>query len=98
ALFPAHPSALPPVAAVAVAAVGGDPNTRWRLAYWKELLRRTAHEPAFGVGFGKPAAFTWHGVLYDARVPRGGDEFNVTDPHNSFVDILYRTGLVGFVP
>jgi O-Antigen ligase len=79
-------------------ATGENANTRWRLAYWRELLRRTAHHPVFGVGFGVPARFHWSGILYDARVGNPRDPNDLTPPHNSFVNLLYRGGLAAFLP
>jgi hypothetical protein len=69
-------------------------NARWRLAYWKHLLTQVPEDPLVGVGFGHPSAFRWRGTLYDGRNdPR--HPFDVTPPHNSFVNLLYRTGIVG---
>ena len=75
------------------AATGEFQNANWRLDYWNYLVRKTVDHPAFGVGFGKPAAFEWALRVYDTR--DGGPE-SVSPPHNSFVNILYRTGLLGF--
>jgi O-antigen ligase len=80
-------------------AVSGDnANTRWRIAYWRYTVKRTLDEPLLGVGFGTPADFRWSNILYDARVGNGADPNDLTPPHNSFLNILFRTGLVGFVP
>jgi O-antigen ligase len=72
---------------------GGVNNAAWRLSYWKYELEETASNPLLGVGFGRPAAFTWRGVTYDTRT--GEDDYSVSPPHNSFVNLLFRTGLVG---
>ena len=69
-------------------------NARWRLAYWTYLLAQVPEHPVFGAGFGKPTDFHWHGETYDARNDPSSI-FNVTPPHNSFVNLLYRTGLLG---
>jgi hypothetical protein len=74
------------------AATGEFQNASWRLDYWSYLVRKTAHDPVFGVGFGKAAAFDWQFRVYDTR--DGGTE-SLSPPHNSFVNILYRTGVVG---
>lgn len=74
-------------------------NVTWRLAYWKELIGRTPSEPFFGVGFGKPASFTWEGRKYDYRDGHPGPPgsgLNVGGPHNSFVSFLYRLGIPAF--
>jgi hypothetical protein len=73
-------------------------NQQWRLAFWSYMLRAAAHQPIFGVGFGRPANFHWHGVVYDARIGDVHNDQDVTGPHNSFVNIVYRTGLLGFIP
>jgi hypothetical protein len=70
-------------------------NQRWRLAFWRYLLEQTAHHPLFGVGFGKPSAFLWNGTLYDGRTGAARDPQDITGPHNSFVDLVYRTGVGG---
>jgi hypothetical protein len=72
-------------------------NASWRLAIWHHMVRQTLKEPLLGVGFGKPANFVWHGIRYDARVGDKSNPFDVLAPHNSFVNLLYRTGLVGFL-
>jgi O-antigen ligase len=73
-------------------------NQRWRLAFWAYMLRSAAHHPLLGVGFGRPANFHWHNVVYDARRGDPRNDSDVTGPHNSFVNLLYRTGLLGFIP
>lgn len=75
-------------------------NSAWRLAIWKFQLERAVQQPFFGVGFGRPTNFRWRaglGGLYDQREggPSGND---VTGPHNSFVNIIFRTGLSGLIP
>jgi hypothetical protein len=76
---------------------GDNANARWRLAYWRFLIGRALQHPLFGVGFGHGAHFQWNGIVYDARSgdPRDGND--LTPPHNSFVNILYRTGFFGFL-
>ena len=80
---------------------GGDTisgeNASWRLAIWRYMVRQTLKEPFFGVGFGKPATFVWNGTRYDPRVGDTSNKFDVVAPHNSFVNLLYRTGLFGFL-
>jgi O-antigen ligase/polysaccharide polymerase Wzy-like membrane protein len=75
---------------------GENANARWRLAYWKFVISETAHSPIFGVGFGHAANFRWEGILYDARVGDPTDPNDITPPHNSFLNVLYRTGFLGF--
>jgi O-Antigen ligase len=73
-------------------ASGASANARWRLAIWEYMIKRWSHEPVFGVGFGRPTNFLWHGILYDSRRGIPGDPVDVTGPHNSFVDMLFREG------
>lgn len=72
---------------------GESANVRWRLAYWGELLSRVPSDPVLGVGFGRPAAFTWSGVKYDYRDDDPNTSFNVAGPHNSFVSWVWRLGV-----
>lgn len=72
-------------------------NAGWRLAFWKEILDRSTSHPFFGVGYGEPIAFTWHGKRYDFR-DGSTDSSVVSDvdgPHNEFLHILYRMGYIG---
>jgi O-antigen ligase len=69
----------------------GDENSRWRFAFWGELLERSTDRPVLGAGFAEPSRFVWEGELYDARTGEPG--FDVTGPHNGFVDIVYRMGV-----
>jgi O-antigen ligase len=70
-------------------------NSGWRLAFWKHDLRAVAQRPLTGVGFGPPADFCYVGNTYcdDTRTSR--DANTVSGPHNSFVNILFRMGLLG---
>ncbi len=80
-----------------ISSVGGQgANSQWRLAYWQYMLEESVRNPV-GVGFGTPSAFTWSGVSYDRRTGDPNDPFDVTAPHNSFVNVLYRTGFIGFL-
>lgn len=68
-------------------------NVNWRIAYWKELIGRTPQAPVLGVGFGKPSAFVWEDDKYDFRVGDPRSTFDVTGPHNAFIQVLYRMGI-----
>jgi O-antigen ligase len=72
-------------------------NVQWRLAIWGFMLRKTAHDPVFGVGFGRPTNFRWRGTVYDARNISTSDPTYSTPPHNSFVNLLFRTGALGLL-
>jgi hypothetical protein len=75
----------------------GGRNVRWRLAIWRYMLEQTAHDPVFGVGFGRPTNFRWEGLTYDARTGDPLNQQDVTGPHNSFVNLIFRTGALGFL-
>lgn len=72
---------------------GQSANSSWRLAFWSYSVEEAAKQPLNGVGFGTPANFTWSGITYDARTGDAADPFDVSPPHNSFVNILYRMGV-----
>ena len=61
-----------------------DPYWQFRLSAWKEAWRRFAEYPLAGEGFGVPFVFDL--ADFDAR------------PHNTFLTVLYKMGLTGFVP
>lgn len=71
---------------------GQGANSAWRLAYWRYSMERAAKQPLNGAGFGTPANFTWSGITYDARTGDPADPFDVSPPHNSFVNVAYRMG------
>ena len=72
-------------------------NARWRLAFWRFTIEEAARQPLWGVGFGTPSNFEWSGIHYDSRTGDPTDPFDVSGPHNSFLNVLYRTGVPGFV-
>jgi O-antigen ligase len=61
-----------------------DANAGFRFLAWLEATDRFAQNPLLGEGFGVPFSFelTW----FDVR------------PHNTFLTVLYKMGLVGFLP
>jgi O-antigen ligase len=71
---------------------GSDADFMFRIRRWTYVVNLWAQHPIFGVGFGTrilPFASFW-----------GNDEpgqFNFGMPHNSYLTILARTGLVGFL-
>lgn len=65
---------------------GEDPTWQFRLTAWKEAWRRFADYPLAGEGFGVP--FTFEGLLFE----------NDPRPHNTFLTVLYKMGLAGFLP
>ena len=72
-------------------------NAAWRFAFWRFLIEQSAEQPVIGAGFGAPSNFTWSDTLYDSRTGDPNDLYNVTAPHNSFVNLLYRTGVFGLL-
>ena len=65
---------------------GEDPNWQFRLSAWKEAWRRFEEYPLAGEGFGVP--LTFEGLPFD----------NDPRPHNTFLTVLYKMGLIGFLP
>ena len=63
-------------------------NVHWRWLVWKEALRQTASNPLLGIGFGP--AFTANEVKEYGYV--WAPDLN---PHNSFILVLLRTGMIG---
>lgn len=61
-----------------------DPNWQFRLMAWKEAWNRFKEYPAAGEGFGIPFIFE----IWDSDVR----------PHNTFLTVLYKMGLLGFLP
>lgn len=61
-----------------------DPYWQFRLMAWKEAWSRFMEYPAAGEGFGIPFNFG----IWD----------NDSRPHNTFLTVLYKMGLLGFLP
>jgi O-antigen ligase len=61
-----------------------DPYWQFRTAAWTEAWRRFEKYPPGGEGFGIPFVFE----IYD----------NDARPHNTFLTVLYKMGLSGFLP
>lgn len=69
-------------------------NSSWRVEYWKYELSSLADKP-IGHGFGPASFFCWDEIdeCDDTRLTR--ESADLTGPHNSFVNIAYRTGVQG---
>ena len=68
-----------------------DANAYFRLLRWGAVLDLWKSEPLFGVGFGRP-------VIPAALVDLSEvGQFNVGLPHNSYLTVLVRLGLFGFI-
>ena len=94
---PALPDNLPGVQALQnfyAAMVSGaeyhaDGNAQFRLARWTLALQTWHDAPVFGVGFGVNILPLWMDNLEDLNT------FNYGLPHNTYLTILARTGLIG---
>ncbi len=67
-------------------------NVRWRLYVWGDMLRELSKKPLFGWGFGKP----FRSPTVEALGWSDGKEMGWIDPHNSPLNIAYKTGIIGF--
>jgi len=71
-------------------------NAQWRLYVWKDIIEETLQKPFLGWGFGKKfvpstiKALGWGGSWMEA-------DKGWQDPHNSFLSIFHRTGIVGLL-
>jgi O-antigen ligase len=66
-----------------------DPNSAHRMVMWSQILYRTAKQPVLGEGFGPPFSVFSGWKFYDYTERR-------LHPHNSFLWILNRMGIIGF--
>lgn len=81
-----------------------DVNSMWRLLYWKDELIELKKTGFVGVGYG--TAYATKSFLNDSftgYVFSNGDCVNpiheafVTGPHNSFISVAFRLGIIGIV-
>ena len=70
----------------------GDTNFAFRWMRWELALDLWAENPVLGVGFGAPILPDW---VISMAGPESG-KFNAGLPHNTFLTLLARMGLVGF--
>jgi O-antigen ligase len=61
-----------------------DSNARFRFEAWAEAIGRFLKNPLWGEGYGVPFSFIFADL--DVR------------PHNTYLTILYKMGLIGFLP
>ena len=76
-----------------------DPDGQFRWRRWQSTAGVWMTSPVFGVGFGAPIMLDTWGVRSGVRAVtwRGGlAAFNAGMPHNSFLVVLARTGVIGF--
>ncbi len=69
---------------------GSDPTVSFRFDTWREAWSRFVRDPVRGEGFGIPFVF-FYGI-------GGGYILEDVRPHNTFLTVLYKMGLVGFLP
>ncbi len=70
----------------------GDANFAFRWMRWELALDLWAENPLLGVGFGAPILPEW---VISVAGPETG-KFNAGLPHNTFLTLLARMGIVGF--
>jgi hypothetical protein len=68
-------------------------NAKWRIILWKDIIKKSMQKPILGYGFG---------MLYNNETLKDmgwqyGQDVGFLDPHNSYLSILYRTGIVGLL-
>ena len=72
----------------------GDNNV-FRSTWWRIVIDETVHtNPWLGMGWGNDLAEPFVKIYY----PEGGDDFTVRSPHNIFITLFARSGLLGLVP
>lgn len=64
-------------------------TSMWRLAAWDESIERFKQNPILGEGFGR--RFHFYFPLYKT-------DFDYSDPHSSYLWLLMKMGLFGFIP
>ncbi len=67
-------------------------NVWWRLFIWRDMLGELSRKPLFGWGFGKP----FRSPTLEALGWEHGGREGWIDPHNSHLNIAYKTGIIGF--
>lgn len=72
-------------------ALHGDDNFYFRLLRWDKVFELWRDNPLFGVGFGQP--LIPHSLIGETE----DGNFNVGLPHNTYLTVLARMGLFGFV-
>jgi len=69
-------------------------NARWRLIAWSGYVNKSLEKPLLGHGFGK--VFIPETLVEEISwSPPKGEDW--VDPHNSYLSILFRTGIIGLI-
>lgn len=82
-----------------------DINTYWRLTYWNDEIHELVNSNFLGVGYGTSYATENFIINYNPAI--GGpfaaneqysvlDKIFVVGPHNSYISVIFRLGVVGF--
>ena len=75
-------------------------NTKWRLYVWKDIINESMEKPVLGWGFGKKfvpptiVKLNWGGSWRQPNI-NDPEAKGFQDPHNSFLNILHSTGIIG---
>jgi O-antigen ligase len=70
-------------------------NNQFRAVWWKAVIDETNEQnPWLGVGFGHDLADRFLKTYY----PDSNEAFTVRSPHNFFITLYARTGLIGLLP
>ena len=83
-----------------------DANSFWRLRYWRDELEQLMQSHFLGVGYG--TSYSTEGFVGQLGNVVGGpfgataeystlDKLFVVGPHNSYIAIFFRLGLIGIV-
>ncbi len=72
--------------------IGGE-YAAWRGYLWEQTIDAWRTRPWFGFGFGPPVV---RSVLYGDVITSEGRR--ISGPHNSYLALLFRMGVVGLVP
>ena len=68
-------------------------NVWWRLFIWRDMLKELFKKPLFGWGFGRP----FRSPTLESLGWGAGEEDGWIDPHNSHLNIAYKSGIIGYV-
>jgi len=76
-----------------------DANSGLRLTYWQDNINTLKQTYLLGVGFGTPYFSTPEVWFYNPGtfLQYGDDSIYVVAQHNSFINVLYRLGIAGFI-
>lgn len=70
-------------------------NMTWRIGVWKATFSAGMKSPLWGNGFSKLLIYDQSLVTAEIRGP--GADSGIVPPHNEFLTVFYRMGLIGIV-